>query len=590
MNRMRLLWRMYLSFLASALLVLAATAWYANHALRRFHEAQVAGDLEVRAGLLARELASLAPETDGALIEQRCREFGRLTQTRATVVGLDGRVIGDSAGEASRMTGHAARPEIAAALAGQAGRAVRFSDTMNRTLMYLAIPVKRDNAVWGVVRVSVPLSLIDWNLHSVIRQIALGAVLAAACFALVAFVLTRRITRPLEDMRRTAERLARGDLRARAATPSGGELASMARALNQMAAQLSERMEVITRRTEEQKAVFSSMAEGVLAVDPEGRILDLNPAAEHVLGVTAPTACGRSMEEAVRNPELLQFVARTLAAPGPEEGELVLHGRDERFLQVHGTSLVDARGRRLGALVVLNDITRLKRLETVRQDFVANVSHELKTPVTALRGCVETLSAPDPLPPDQRARFVAMMARQVERLGRMVDDLLSLARIEHDAASRPVERETGAVGDVLHRVVQAFEPAAAAQDIALVCDCPAGLRAPFHAALLEQAVGNLVDNALKYGGPGTRVEVRGVEDGPAVEIRVTDQGPGIEPRHQARIFERFYRVDPARSRALGGTGLGLAIVKHIALAHGGTVAVESRPGRGSTFTIRIPRG
>ena len=586
---MRMLWRIFISFFACTLLALAVTAWYANHSLRGFYQEEVASGLATRASILARELGPHFSGTEWADVDRQCKEFGRLTQTRVTIVLPDGKVIGDSEQDPARMENHGNRPEIAVALRGQTGKSVRFSDTMRRTLMYLAIPVQQNGAVVGVVRASLPLSAIDWALRSMYRHVAMGGLMVAAFFALVAFYLARRMTRPLEDMRHTAERLAAGDLGARVALPEGVELAGLARTLNQMAAQLGERMATVNRQSDQQKAVFSSMVEGVLAVDADGRILELNAAAARLLDLSSDQARGRSIQEAVRNLDLQKFISDTVRDGGLAEADIVLYGNEERFLQLHGSALADPTGRKLGVLVVLNDITRVKRLETVRQDFVANVSHELKTPITALRGCVDTLSDRSHRTPEDDERFIAMMGRQVERLSAIVEDLLSLSRIEHDAQHKRIALETGPICDVLRKAAQALAGLADAKGITLTVECAADVTAPINAALLGQAVGNLIDNAIKYSAERTRVAVNAALQGNAIEILVTDEGPGIEKKHLPRIFERFYRVDQARSRALGGTGLGLAIVKHIVLAHGGTVSVDSTPGQGSTFTIRIPR-
>lgn len=424
--------------------------------------------------------------------------------------------------------------------------------------------------------------------QSVVRHSILGWLIVAILFAVVTWLLSRRISRPLEDMRRVAERIARGDLEARVARPDSEELGDLARTLNQMAAQLGERLGTITRQHNEQEAVFASMVEGVLAVDRDERILHLNHAAARLLDLAPEQARGRSIQEAVRNRDLQAFIGATLAGTGPAESEIVIYGNEERYLQLHGTALTDIAGHNIGALIVLNDITRLKRLETVRRDFVANVSHELKTPITALKGCVETLSDTRPMDPVENSRFLAMMTRQVARMEALVEDLLSLSRIEFDAEHKSVALDPGAIGDVLQRAVHSFAAVAVAKSISLAVECPAEVFAPINAALLEQAVGNLLDNAIKFSATGTRILVSGRLAGNEVEIQVTDQGPGIEKKHLPHLFERFYRVDQARSRTLGGTGLGLAIVKHIALAHRGSVSVASEPGQGSTFTIRIP--
>ena len=588
MRRKKIMWRIYVSFLVSAMTAFALMAWYAAQSLRGFHQDQAATELLMQAQIVAREAAAILPETKPGAADRLCKELGRLMTTRITLILPDGSVIGDANENPSGMDNHRNRPEIAAALKGEHGQAVRFSDTRRQSMMYLAIPVRQGNTLLAVTRVSLPLTVIDWSLHAVVRNIILGWPIVAILFAAVTWLLSRRISRPLEDIRRIAERIAHGDLEARVARPDNEELGELARTLNQMAAQLGERLNTITRQRNEQEAVLASMVEGVLAVDRDERILHLNHAAAHLLDLTPEQARGRSIQEAVRNRDLQAFIGATLAGSGPAEGEIVIYGNEERFLQLHGTALTDSAANNIGALIVLSDITRLKRLETVRRDFVANVSHELKTPLTALKGCLETLSDHRPMDPVENSRFMAMMTRQAARMETLVEDLLSLARIEFGSERNRIALVPGAIGNVLQRAIQSFRVAAAAKSISLAIGCPAEITAPINAALLEQAVGNLLDNAIKFSANGTRILASVRLSGNDVEIQVTDQGPGIEKKHLARLFERFYRVDEARSRTLGGTGLGLAIVKHIALAHHGTVTVASEPGQGSTFTIRIP--
>ncbi len=585
---MRFLWRIFLSFFACALLALALTAWYANHSLRHFYQKQIEADLQSRAGLLASRLDGTAFEQDTGQVNRLCRDLGSLTQTRLTVILPDGRVLGDSSQAPEELDNHRDRPEFIQALNGDIGQSIRFSDTARRRLLYLAVPLRADGAIVAVARAALPLSIIDWTLLSVYRQIALGAGVSAFFFGLLSFLLARRISRPLEDMRRMAEHLSQGDLAVRVARPKDLEMQALARSLNRMAVQLEERLAQITRQNDRQRAVFASMVEGVIAVDGNGYILDMNEAATRLLDLVPAQARGRLLQEVIRNPNLQQFVSGTLASVSPTESDIVLHGQEDRFLQLHGSVLMDPHGNRLGALVVMNDITRVKRLETVRRDFVANVSHELKTPITAIKGCVETLASGATPKSEDETRFLAMMGRQVDRLSAIIEDLLSLSRLEHDAEHKRIPLETGPIGDILRRAVQAFSKAAQARNIRVELACAENLAAPVNAALLEQAVCNLIDNAIKYSGEGSRIAVSAVANGADIEIRVSDEGPGIEKKHLSRIFERFYRVDQARSRALGGTGLGLAIVKHIALAHSGSASVESVPGHGSTFSIRFP--
>lgn len=587
MRRKSLFWRLYLYFLLVTVGALVATAWYASKSLRQFHQDQVAADLLARARIFAGEIPVLQA-SDPAGVDRLCKDVGRLTLTRITVVLPDGRVIGDSDEDPGVMENHRNRPEIAVALEGGTGQSIRYSDTLRRRLMYLAISFRLNGGGTGVVRASLPLAVVDGALATFYRHVALGGLAVAGMFAVLALYLSRRITRPLAFMRQASEQFARGDLHARVPVPDTEELGTLARTMNQMAAQLSERIRSMALQHNEQKAVLANMTEGVLAVDLDQRILHINPAACRLFGLKPDEGRGRHILEVVRHIALQEFIGLTLNSDSPVERDVVFREDQDRFFQMHGAALKDESGVIIGGLVVINDITRLKRLESLRRDFVANVSHELKTPLTTLKGCVETLSDGAAANPDEARRFLGMMDRQVGRLEVMVDDLLVLSRLEHESERGGIELTVGSVNDVLSRVAQSFFDRATRKGIHLVLDCPDSIRAPINAALLEQAVGNLVDNAIKYSTEETTITVSaGIKDD-AVVIAVADQGLGMEKKHLDRIFERFYRVDPARSRSQGGTGLGLAIVKHIALAHHGSVTVTSTPGQGSTFTIRLP--
>ncbi|MHB8079203.1 MAG: ATP-binding protein, partial [Candidatus Krumholzibacteriia bacterium] len=346
------------------------------------------------------------------------------------------------------------------------------------------------------------------------------------------------------------------------------------------------------RQRGEREAVLASMLEGVLAVDGEERVIVLNLAAARLLRVEIPRALGRPLGEVARNADLRRFVGGVLAARAAREGEFRLddpaRAGSERIMQAHGTVLRDGAGSGIGALVVLNDVTRLRRLETVRREFVANVSHELKTPITAIKGFVETLLEGEAKDRAETLRFLEVVARQADRLNAIIEDLLTLSRIEQEETGDGIALAATAVCGPLQAALLACEPLAREREIPVTLDCAPDLEARVNAALLEQAVINLVDNALKYSEAGRPVLVAAMRTAAGLEIRVRDGGCGIAREHLPRLFERFYRVDRGRSRRQGGTGLGLAIVKHIVKAHGGTVGVESAPGEGSTFTIVIP--
>jgi two-component system phosphate regulon sensor histidine kinase PhoR len=420
------------------------------------------------------------------------------------------------------------------------------------------------------------------------RLLWVGGALALGLSLLAGWWVAHRLRRGLDALRSGMQRHGAGELGWRIPHQPVAALQEVAHAETTLVEQVDARLADAMRRLTEQEAVLSSMSEGVLAVDHGLRILNLNPGAGRMFGVPPADARGRTLLEVSRHNELLHFATAALEASAPTEGEIVIHDPDPRYLQAHGSVLRDAQGRSIGAVVVLNDVTALRRLETMRRDFVANVSHELKTPITSIKGFVETLLEGAMRDPKETERFLRIVQRQSERLHAIIEDLLNLSRIERDAEAGDIALEQGALKSVLAAALQSCETQARTRGVRLESECDAGLTAWINAPLLEQALVNLIDNAVKYSPAGGAVRVEAAGHEGTIAIRVRDEGLGIEARHLPRLFERFYRVDKARSRKLGGTGLGLAIVKHIAQAHRGQVTVESAPGQGSTFTLRLP--
>lgn len=597
MRERRLIWKIYPYFLLIVLFSVLALMATASVMFRRFYMDELDLDLQGRLRILVQDLSQRSLEP--ANIDALCKTLGPQTLIRVTIILADGRVIGDSAEDPARMENHSDRPEIQAALTGKTGRSIRFSDTIRRRLFYVALPIRRENRTVGVARMARPVVEIDSQLRRLMWQIGVGGGGIAVVAALACWVLARRISRPLEDLRAAAERYARGDFKTRVPVPNTLETAELVRTMNQMATDLDDRMRTVIRQKNEQQAVFSGMLEGVIAMDREGRVIELNPAAARWLEIDIDQAVGHTLQEVIRNPHLYLCLDEALLAGEKSiETEVVLHDPTERIIQVRARSFDGGDGRPMGALMVLNDVTRLKRLETVRRDFIANLSHELKTPITAIKGYLETLTEEGGLEslapvgfemPSEIRRILDILQRQTDRLQALVEDLLSLSRIEHETEGGRIVLTQASLRPVLEAAVESCATKAVAKNIDLVLDCPPDLQTEVNDALLAQAVENLIDNAIKYSEAGTRVEISARPAAAGVSIEVRDQGMGIERPHLARIFERFYRVDQARSRALGGTGLGLAIVKHIALAHRGTVRVESQPGRGSVFAIDLPQ-
>lgn len=414
------------------------------------------------------------------------------------------------------------------------------------------------------------------------------ALITAAIVAALGMLYIRRIRASIEHIQQGLNHFAGGDLEHRMDPPPLKELTLVCDALNYMARQVERRITVINQQAREHEAILTAMVEGVIALDRNAVILQVNRAAAHLLDSTPDLITGRSMYEMIRNHELQKIVEQSLEIGLPAEGEVTLHGRNERSLQVYSTGLKSAEHGNIGALVVIHDITRLRRLERMRRDFVANVSHELKTPVTSIRGFVETLLDGALAEPEEARRFCTIIARQVDRLQNIIEDLLSLSRIEQEVEEGHIALHEETLNEVMQTAAVSVAHAAAEKNALIEITCDPSWKAHINAPLMEQVMINLLDNAIKYSDTGKRIRIVVAPSPEGWEIRVVDQGVGIEAVHLERIFERFYRVDKARSRKGGGTGLGLAIVKRIVMAHGGRIRVESKPGDGSTFIMNLP--
>jgi two-component system phosphate regulon sensor histidine kinase PhoR len=585
MARKRFIRQILPAFLLITFLSLLLNLLLVSRTVKESEFRQSEAELASRAALFR---AAIAPSIAGepGTLQARCKQLGVESSTRITIIAPDGRVLADSDEEPAQMDNHASRPEVAEALLGRVGKSVRFSYTLNGRMMYLAIPEREAGGY--VIRVAFPLTDMDVTLSTLYRQLALVAVLVTLCATLLSWFLSRRIMHPLSVLKAGAARFAQGDFGEALPVPDSEEVGNLAEALNEMARQCSYRIQAMEQQRNEQDAVFTSMMEGVLAVDSELRIISMNEAASRLLQVDANSIKGRPILEAVRNMALRDFVRGALQSPTPVEAELTVGQREPLLLKVQGTVLRHGPGQAMGAVIVLNDITRLRRLEEVRQDFVANVSHELKTPITSIKGFVETL-LDDPNPsPDNVRRFLQIIEKQANRLDAIIEDLLSLSRLEQNKAVPSLKIERAPVLPVIGAAVELCQHQAEARSIRIQVKCPDDLAAHVNPPLLEQGLVNLINNAIKYSDEGQAVFIHAYEQDGMLMIEVIDEGAGIHANELDRIFERFYRVDKARARDQGGTGLGLSIVKHIAQVHSGNVSVSSTPGEGSTFTLRFP--
>ena len=589
MQTRRIFWQIYPGHLIVTFFTLVVCFAVFTSALDRFYRKQVAENLEALALFTTEQVRDRFDANHLDYLTAAAATLGAQSPARVTLILPDGTVAGESAKSREQMENHRDRPEVKIAMEqGRTGQSLRFSSSIRKTMLYVAVPVYRDNVLVGVVRTAMPLLRMNEVLSGMEHSLLWGGVVILLLAALLSLFVSRRISKPLESIKQGAERFAAGDFSYRLHSVGSIEVGALAETMNQMAAQLEERLQTVSKERNQREAVLSSMVEGVLAVDTDGHIISLNKAAAQFFNVFQPeTAAGRSIEEVFRNVKLQRFITEVLEGQEALECELVVENNRTYCLQARGTNLLGAQNRRIGAVIVFNDVSRLRRLENLRRDFVANVSHELKTPITAIKGFVETLLDGALKDPVEAERFLKIVAKHADRLNAIIEDLLMLSRLEQDGKEGMEMQKTGLCG-LMNSAVEVCTQRAADKKITIQVECPQALTATVNPPLIEQALINLIGNAVKYSADGKNVVVSACADNGGVVLSVKDQGYGIEKQHLDRLFERFYRVDKGRSRQEGGTGLGLSIVKHIAQAHGGTISVQSRYGEGSTFSIFLP--
>ena len=551
---------------------------------------QTRTDLMVRTELSEREATRLAETSAGDTKEAwqtLTNELGHRAQARLTIIALDGQVLGDSNLNAEgviKVENHRERPEIQEALTQGHGSCVRYSSTLGQRMMYVAVPFHQQGRVAGVVRSALPLAQVDQSIAH-LRMLLLGASLMALTVAgLVSTLATRRISQTLRQLAQTAGRMVEGELGERTRTPGHDEIATLGKSLDHLAASLSGALAQLKAERDLLGGILEGMQEGVLVLDLEAHVIHANPALRAML-LLGSDCIGKPLLDVIRNAELVEILKRARDSASTAQGEVELSGTKPRRLMVHVSHLKNDPG---DLIVVLVDVTQLRRLESIRKDFVANASHELRTPVASMRSAAETLRGAMDDDPEAAKMFLEIIERNASRLHLLVEDLLDLSRIE--SREFRLELESLNLSTFSHKMVKTYGRLAQDKGISLkVIDDTTAVLALADRRAMEQVMGNLLDNAIKYCPQGATVRIHFEAEGDRIRTNVSDTGPGIPPQYLHRLFERFYRVDAGRSRDLGGTGLGLAIVKHLVEAMNGTVSVESQPGKGSTFSLTLPK-
>jgi len=569
-----------------------AAGLYLNRALENF----AVESLETRLGSVAAvvhdEARNLlrggAPATAPQDLALR---VARATGARVTLIAPDGRVLAESERGFADLAGlenHAGRPEVRAALEGHTGRALRRSTTIDAPLLYVAVPVRDETRTLGVLRLALPLSAVTAS-YATLHQVMLAGGAVALVVALgIGIFVAGRVTQPVVEMQSIARQMSEGSFLVRAATRSTDEIGTLGRSLNVMAGRLREKIQDLEQEQAKITAMLDAMVEGVIAVDGHEHILLMNEQARTMFGLGSSRGEGKPFLEVIRNADLHE-VFRAVHAGGAGlalRQEIAMSSPAQRILGVNAVGLAPV-GVEAGVVMVLHDVTALRQLERVRTEFVANVSHELRTPLTAIQGYLETLLSGALEEPENARRFLEIVLRHSERLGRLLNDLTDLSNIELGKVT--LRKESVLLDELVASVVAIIGPRAARSGVTVTANTPAEV--PAVAAdrdRLVQVLINLVDNAVKYTPEGGTVTVITRGGDGTVEIAVADTGIGIPAADLPRITERFYRVDKARSRELGGTGLGLAIVKHLVLAHGGELRIESQEQQGTTVRFTLP--
>ncbi|SCY55682.1 ATP-binding protein [Desulfoluna spongiiphila] len=585
-QRKRLFWQLFPSYVGIIVLALVAVSLLALSSMKSFYHQQTLQDLESLAKVMGLRVGSLMEEGSPPDIDAYCKASSFSSGSRVTVIDREGWVLGDSTRDSASMENHGARPEVVKALEGVTGSSIRFSATLSTNMMYVATPIEQDNVVYGVVRTALPMTALEGEVRSVQRRIAFWGLMTALVAGFISLVVSRKISLPISDMQRSARLFAEGDFSHKLYVPDSLEIGGLAESMNLMAHQLDERIKTTTRQRNEMEAVLSSMAEGVMAVDADFSIISMNAAAHGIFGLVPGEAVGFGVSEAIRNIAFIRFVEKAAGTEEAMDQDIKLWDNRETLLHSRSTPLKGVGEVRLGTLIVFNDVTRMRRLESMRRDFAANASHEMRTPLTCIKGAVETILLEKEKISDSHERFYTIIEKNVDRMSHLIEDLLELSRIEQQQGS--LSLTPSQVDGVLETSLLLLAGSAEAREVAIEVTGDKGVLATFDSMLLERAVVNLLDNAIKYSPARSTVTVSVAKVKERVEIRVSDQGCGIPAEHIPRLFERFYRVDGARSRKLGGTGLGLAIVKHVMQLLGGEVRVESTPEKGSTFTLVVP--
>ncbi|MDA8793441.1 ATP-binding protein [Bacteriovoracaceae bacterium] len=588
----RLFWKLFPTYFLISLFGLFILLLISRYALINFLVEQSRNSLLEKANIFKQSYTELLSNNELEKLSSEIKLHSKQFNHRVTIIDPKGTVLVDSNYESLKMENHRLRPEIISALEDSVGTDTRKSSTLRKEFVYLAVPLKENGKTIGILRNSVSIKQIIFEMNKLGSKVLLWSFILVFILSLIIYFQTKNITDPLEQIEEQVQWFTDDNFDKELVMPESNthEVQSLALAITEMGKRLSKQFNKILKNKNAQEAIFKSMAEGVLSVDLDLRVKHFNRATLELFNFPADVNLkGKLISEIDNFVAVIPFLDSLPKGKIKIDSEVSLE--QGRIFKVTGRTLLNLEGDPKGTLLVFHDMTQLRLLETHRKDFVANVSHELKTPLTAIQGFVENLKNGEVKDEETRQKFLNIISKHAIRLNTIIEDLLSLSNIERESEVNSVELFPFSLNEVIKSSLSTVELKASNKKIEISFttenDLSPTLR--INSQLLEQAFVNLIDNAIKYSPEHSEVKIKVIEESEQFAVEVQDQGPGIEVKHHDRLFERFYSVDKARSRQLGGSGLGLAIVKHIVLAHNGEVGIRSELNKGSTFIIYLPK-
>ena len=581
--------KLILSYVFVILVSFAFIAFFLDKNLEENSLHNIQSSLVTQAHLIENQItAESIKKEDLTSLGILVKTLGSKTNCRITVINRIGIVLADS--EKSKqdilsMENHINRPEVRTALAGDIGIDTRYSSTLKIDMLYVALALKDKKEITGILRLALPLESVQKTLFAIRKIVVIEFIFAIILAFVLGSIVAGNTIRPINRMIHVSRRFSEGDFSRRILQSPKDEIGELANTLNKMAQDIEDKIKEVKTQNQKLAAIFNSMIEGVIVVDKEGHIISINPTIEKIFEVSKKDVEKKAFLEAIRNNDISDVISSVLKKGQPVLEELTLMYPVRKISEVNATPIFD-NNEVAGCLVVIHDITEIRKLETVRSDFIANVSHELKTPLTSIKGFIETLLEGALDDKENNRNFLTIIQEHAERLNNLVNDLLSLSHLESKEIT--LDKENVNLRQLVEGVIIGFKSQLTKRNIEVKDELPATLSIKADKDRIEQVITNLIDNAIKFNKDKGTIKVYSQDANGKIKIIVEDSGIGIPEKDITRIFERFYRVDKARSRELGGTGLGLSIVKHIVELHNGCVGVESTEGFGSKFWLILP--